>query len=128
MKAIEFPEQTLIIAKNQPQYIPLPVHARADEAGTLVACYEFDEAERAKIAAGGKLWVSVLTFGDKLQPMRLELDKPEMDNRGRVVTDAFRDDTPSPLRPMPAESIADVCGGGKDCPECVEDAAKGGGQ
>lgn len=79
MKLIEFPEQTKIIAKNQPQYNPLPAHIfKGDPQGRIAFCWELNWKERFKVLFGGKIWHQVLTFGQNLQPQLMTVDKPEM--------------------------------------------------
>lgn len=38
MKLIEFPEQTVIIAKDQPEYLPLPAHRFTNDPQGRIAC------------------------------------------------------------------------------------------
>jgi hypothetical protein len=77
---IKFPEVTHTIAKDQPQYIPLPVHRyEADPQGTIVVCWQFTPEELAALAANdGKLWHTILTFNHPLQPIMLSVEKPHM--------------------------------------------------
>jgi hypothetical protein len=78
MKLIEFPEQTVVIAKHQPQYIPLPAHQFKDENGTIACCWQLTFWERVRILFTGRLWHLVLTFNQPLQPQRLQVEKPSM--------------------------------------------------
>lgn len=79
MKPIEFPEQTVVIAKDQPQYQPLPAHRFADDPeGRIVFCWKLRFRERLIVLFTGKLWHSVLTFNRPLQPQMLSIDKPSM--------------------------------------------------
>jgi len=79
MKLIEFPEQTTIIAKNQPQYLPLPAHVYFnDPEGEIVCCWQLTWKERIKLLLTGCIWHSVLTFNNPLQPQLLAVDKPVM--------------------------------------------------
>ena len=55
MKPAEFPQQTMVLAKDQPQYEPFPVHFDAN-LGACIGCFELDDTERATLAAGGRLW------------------------------------------------------------------------
>lgn len=80
MKLIEFKEQTVIIAKDQPEYLPLPAHRIADDPqGRIVFCWSMTWWERLRCLFTGKLWHQVLTFNQPLQPQMLGLDKPEME-------------------------------------------------
>lgn len=78
MKPIEFPEQTIVIAKDQPEYQPLPAYHHKDEYGTITCCWQLTWRERMKVLFGGKMWHSILTFNHALQPQRLEVEKPHM--------------------------------------------------
>lgn len=79
MKLIEFPEQTVVIAKDQPQYLPLPAHRFAgDPQGRIAFCWKMTWRERIAVLFTGTLWHQVLTFNEPLQPQKLEIEKPEM--------------------------------------------------
>ena len=78
MELVEFKEQTVIIAKDQPEYRPLPAHQFNDRDGTIAFCWTMTWKERLKVLFTGKLWHQVLTFHQPLQPQLLEVDKPEM--------------------------------------------------
>lgn len=84
MKPIEFPEQTHVLAKDQPEYQPLPVRRLAD--GTTSSCWQLSEedAERIYKALEGlepgaelpRIFVTQLTFNKPLQPVMVSLDLP----------------------------------------------------
>jgi hypothetical protein len=77
MKAIEFKEQTIVIAKDQPEYTPLPSFVFAnDPTGRTVFCWQLSLMERLKLLFTGKLWHQVMTFNHPLQPQMLTLSKP----------------------------------------------------
>ena len=80
MKLIEFPEQTLVIAKNQPEYMPLPAHRFAANAaeGRIAFCWQLTWRERLHLLWTGLIWHQVLTFGRALQPQLLTVEKPDM--------------------------------------------------
>ena len=80
MKPIEFPEQTVIIAKDQPQYVPLYAHRFVDQPdkGRIACCWKLGWKDRLKLLMTGKLWHQILTFNQPLQPQLLSVDKPEM--------------------------------------------------
>jgi hypothetical protein len=78
MKLIEFPEQNIVIAKDQPQYLPFPAHRLADPEGTVIACWSLSFMERIRILFTGKIWHSILTFKQPLQPQLLSTIKPDM--------------------------------------------------
>ena len=74
MKPTTFHEQTVVIAKDQPEYIPLPAHI-TDE-GVATFCWELTLKERIKLLFSGKIWHRVLTFRQPLQPQLLSINKP----------------------------------------------------
>ena len=78
MKAIEFKEQTIIIAEHQEEYESLPAHIEKGVYGTTTFCWELTLKERLKLLFTGKLWHQVLTFNKPLQPQLLQVDKPEL--------------------------------------------------
>lgn len=79
MKLVEFPEQTVVIAKDQPEYLPLPAHRFKDDAqGRIACCWQLTWWERLKVLFAGRLWHQVLTFHHPLQPQLLTVEKPEM--------------------------------------------------
>lgn len=79
MNLVEFPEQTVVIAKDQPPYRPLPAHRFAnDSQGRIACCWALSWKERFAVLFSGRLWHQVLTFGDPLQPQLLSTDKPKM--------------------------------------------------
>lgn len=59
-------EFEVVYAKNDPGYLPLPV-LRTEHA--MLSRWRLTDEERAYIAAGGDLFICVLHFGDKLQPI-----------------------------------------------------------
>lgn len=77
MDAIEFPEQTHVLAKDQPQYVPLPVHIdQNDPMVPMTACFQLSPEELAEINATGKLWYTQSTFGNAFQPVRMSTRNP----------------------------------------------------
>jgi hypothetical protein len=77
MLPIEFPQQTDVLAKDQPQYQPLPVHVGSRENGfPMTACFELTDAEIAEMIATRKLWYTQTTFGRPFQPVYLSTHNP----------------------------------------------------
>lgn len=68
MKPIEFPEQNVVFAKDQPQYEPLPAWREEGGMGTVVSCWQLTWRERLRIMFTGRLWVSLAMFGRPLTP------------------------------------------------------------
>lgn len=82
MKIAEFAEQTVVIAKDQPQYIPLPAHRFGDEEGRIACCWKLTFWERIRVLFSGKIWHQILTFNGPLQPQLLTVEKPAMKIQG----------------------------------------------
>lgn len=75
MEFIEFPESNTVIAKDQPEYRPVPAHVLVDEKGnrppegTIVALMQFTPEELAEIQKNGQLWISIWTFKNPMHPI-----------------------------------------------------------
>lgn len=82
MKPIEFPEHNKVIAKDQPEYQPLPVYyAKESVNGEMVSCWKLTWRERFKILWTGKMWSCLWGFHRPLAPQRLSVDKWDMLNK-----------------------------------------------
>ena len=75
----EFSEQTVVYAKDQPEYLPLPAHQFHDAQGRIAFCWQLSLRERLKVLLTGRVWHQVLTFNQPLQPQILEVDMPDME-------------------------------------------------
>jgi hypothetical protein len=69
MKPIKFKEHNKVYAKNQPQYLQLPVYEDNEQGGRVFHCWQFTLWERIKILFIGKLWISIRNFKQPLQPI-----------------------------------------------------------
>ena len=80
MELIPFPEQTLVIAKDQPEYTPMPAHRLVDDPeGRVTCCWRLSWRERLQVLVSGRIWHQILTFNrGGLQPQLLVVDKPEL--------------------------------------------------
>lgn len=76
MKPIEFTNQNIVFAKDQPEYQPLPAYT--DERETI-SKWEFTPQERKEIARGANLWLRQCNFGQALQPQLPTLGHPFLD-------------------------------------------------
>jgi hypothetical protein len=75
MKPISFPQQNVVYAKDQPQYLPLPAY-RAP-GGSVTSCWGLSWRERLRVLVTGRIFFTVATFGDPLQPQLPSVDFPE---------------------------------------------------
>lgn len=71
----QYPE--MVLAENQPEYIPLPVArvAYADGVVGLISRYQLTFWERLRLLFTGSLWLEQLTAGS-LQPQRPTVYEP----------------------------------------------------
>lgn len=76
MKPIEFPEQNIVFAKDQPQYLQLPAHVVDEPEGRVISCWQLTEEEILEILMSGKLWITQMSFNEKLQPIRPQTGSP----------------------------------------------------
>jgi hypothetical protein len=67
-----------VLAKDQPQYKPLPVaHVEySDGVRSMISCYKLTLRERLSILFRGRVWWEQLTFGSALQPQKMYLTEP----------------------------------------------------
>ena len=63
-------------AKDQPEYLQLP--SWKSEEGLVVTRWHIPFWSRLKIAFGGSIWLSIKTFNNPLQPVRLTAHCPIM--------------------------------------------------
>ena len=70
MKAKDFKHQNVVIAKDQPEYTPLPALRvtvprlkLGDPSGHVVFCMGLTFWERVRVLFLGHIWVSLMTFG-----------------------------------------------------------------
>ena len=78
MKPQKFIESNVVFAENQDEYLSLPALIQNDEYGTVVTCWGLSFKERLNILFKGTIWLSLLTFNKPLQPILLDINKPEM--------------------------------------------------
>lgn len=76
MKAVEFPEQNEILAKDQPQYQQLPVHIGNTEETPFTACMELDDEEIEELVRTRRIWHTQFTFGTQYHPIRMSTKNP----------------------------------------------------
>ena len=74
MKPIEFDGFNCTYAKDQPEYLPLPVLKTAE--GEVFSCWSLTWRERLRVLLTGRIWYSVLTFNRPLQPQLPSVRKP----------------------------------------------------
>jgi hypothetical protein len=78
MKPVVFPEHNCVYAKDQPEYLPLPVLKIPAAEGECISCWKLSWRERFTAFFQGRVWLSQLTFNLPLQPVRLAVKQDEM--------------------------------------------------
>lgn len=76
MKPIYFTQHNKVYAKDQKPYIPLPVYEDSEQGGRVFHCWSLTFRERVKLLFSGRLWILVLNFGQKLQPIKPMAEDP----------------------------------------------------
>ena len=71
MKPINFKEANVLYAKNQDGYKPL--HAFESKSNIVTSLWHLSLLERLKLLFIGKIWISQMTFGKPLQPIKPEI-------------------------------------------------------
>jgi len=71
---VELEETTY--AKNQPEYNPLPCHRQPD--GTILTRWHLTWKERFLALWRGDVYFWVSTFNKPLQPLLMQIEKPEL--------------------------------------------------
>jgi hypothetical protein len=75
MKPIMFKQANTTFAKDQKEYIPLPAHRT--ENGIVTSCWKLSLFESIKLLFTKKIYVSIMTYNNKLQPQLLKTKPPE---------------------------------------------------
>jgi hypothetical protein len=78
MKPIEFKEQNVVFAEDQPEYLPLPAHKVDSPQGEVICCWEMSIIERIKVLFTGKVWLCLLSFNRPLTPNLLTVNKEDL--------------------------------------------------
>jgi hypothetical protein len=68
-----------VYGRDQPQYLPLPARTVDGPEGLVITEWQLTEEERTLIAHGENIRLSVMTWGERLQPVRLDITTPEGD-------------------------------------------------
>ena len=66
--------ESVVYAKDQPEYIPLPASRTPD--GEVVTCWKLSWKDRLRILLGLNFYVTLLTFNIPLTPLRVSIGKP----------------------------------------------------
>jgi hypothetical protein len=78
MKPIEFKEQNVIFAKDQPGYEPLPAYRDNGTEGYVISCWKLSFIERMRILFNGVIWLNLMSFNRPLTPTFITTKKSEV--------------------------------------------------
>lgn len=78
MKPIQFKEQNIVYAKDQPEYQPLPAFKSETPNGEVISCWKLSFLERIRLLFTGRLWVCLLSFNKPLTPSYFTTKKSEV--------------------------------------------------
>lgn len=67
-----------VIGVGQPQYDPLPAIIVPGHRGEVITRWELTDQEKILLLSGGHIYLSILTYSDRLQPIMLRVATPEM--------------------------------------------------
>jgi hypothetical protein len=73
-----FEHLEIVVAKNQPEYEPLPA-LPVDDAQKIITRWRFSWRERLQVLFRGDLYLWVWTFRRPVQPVFLEVSKPDVE-------------------------------------------------
>ena len=76
MKPVIFKGANVTFAENQPEYTPLP--AFKDEEGNVVTCWEISNEDFEKLVETRRIYLSIKTFNNPLQPIFMTADINEV--------------------------------------------------
>ena len=68
-----FEQYEFSLAKDQPEYEPIPTLLAEGEEARFVSRWEFSDLERQQIYEGASLILQQLTFGHPFQPVSLQI-------------------------------------------------------
>lgn len=71
-----FEGEEIIIAKDQPEYLPLPALPLSD--GSVVTRWKLSPVQRLIALVRGDIYLTVLTFHRALQPVMLDVCPPQI--------------------------------------------------
>ena len=82
MNPIEFEGHNTVYAKDQPEYLPLPVFK--SKTGEVTSCWRLTWVERLQVLFFGRVYITILTFNKPLQPLRPSVDWSIEDTQDRI--------------------------------------------
>lgn len=72
-----YKDKELVFAKDQPEYLPLPA-LPLDFGNSIATRWRLTWRERLRVLFRGDVYLSVMTFRQRLQPVMLETEPPDL--------------------------------------------------
>lgn len=84
MKPVEFEGSNCVYAEDQEEYLPLHAYKHGDKCGSITSCWQLSLRERLKVLFTGRIYSTLLSFGNLLTPQRLDANSPVIADKGEV--------------------------------------------
>lgn len=79
MKPVTFDGVNIVYGEGQKECQPLPAQRKEnDPHGEMITCWELSPEEMEQVKETGKVWLSVYTFNQPLQPVLLASQKKDL--------------------------------------------------
>ena len=78
MKSVEFKQQNVVFAKDQPEYTPLPALKIDGPEGYVVSCWKMSLKERIKVLFCGRVWLILMSFNKPLTPSFMSVNRKDV--------------------------------------------------
>lgn len=79
MKPSEFPQQNIVFAEDQDEFLDLPAHFDTSQ-GVATFCLSLNKEEIEQVKKTGKIYLSIFTGGQPLQPIGTSFLNPFEDD------------------------------------------------
>lgn len=89
MKPIKFPGHNIVLAEDQPEYQPLPVHRQGNAEGKCVYVWELTDEEIETLKQTKKLYLKQLTFNQLFQPILPTVHQADVLNDDEIAWGEF---------------------------------------
>jgi hypothetical protein len=70
----------VVIAENQPQYLPLPALVSRHAAGMVTTRWRLTWRERLRVLLSGDIWLQMMCFQKPITPVKLLAEQPAVED------------------------------------------------
>ena len=119
-KVTDTQEITVVVAEDQDQYLTLPANYKD---GLMAFAFELTEADIEKIQKNKRIYISLMTFGGKMNPINVAVDPKDFDesckyNRELMIKNQSEETCRKCPCAYPIETFQENEKGEKVCPMC----------